>query len=732
MWEQRTLWSFEPVLRELAALARILKRRWWPFATAAAVPVIATAIYVLKAPDRYEATARVIIGRDESALEFGPAFIPRSNELKNQLEMMESHEVVAKAVTAGRRLYPPHPPGADEIKAALKVKALQDTDIIEITTEAGSGERAAALANLVADAYIDAHLRDKRKSAAREKEFVEGQLVSYERRLKTSEQKLEDYKRAAGVASLEAETTELIKSEAGFVGELEKTRVDLAVAESTRTYYERELRATEERLLAEAAAVSSPVARQLQEKLITLEYRYANLILKGYDPGHRELVALAAEIDLAKQKLGEAAAGIAGEEHNVNLFAKMEQLVQELDAARAEAAALRTRERELADTVAFTETHLAALPEKESTLARLVREKDADESIYMLLLEKREEARIAEASEVGTARVFSWAVAPDKPFAPRRKQSLLLGILSGLLLGVAAVAIVEYFDRTVKSPAAAQQVVGAAVLGIIPRVGRGSRYQYPSPKTGKTRPAIQPARIVVEAPKSPPAEAFRRLYAQLAHLFANDGAGEGVVLGVTSSRAQEGKSTVAFNLAVNFAQLGTRTVLIDADLDHSTIAKFAGLTGGSGVANFLRGEESWDGVVNWSEVEGLAIVTAGTNPSAPPALLASYRFETLATAARQGFGVTIIDVPPVFPVADVALVARTIKKFLLVIRAGVVGYQELDSAVRTLKQVGGEILGVVLNCAELGETYGYGYGYGGYYYRYGYGRVEKPDTPAGD
>jgi tyrosine-protein kinase Etk/Wzc len=717
-WEHRTFWSFEPLTREVARLGRVFGRRRWPFAVAAVVPIVASALYVVRAPDRYAATARVIVSEEEAALPFGGAYKPRSSELENQLQMIQSHEVIGSAAAAGRRLYPDDPPSEEEIAKVLHAEALSDSDIIEIKTEGYSAERAAALANLVADAYIEAHLRDRRKSASQEKEFVEKQLTLYERRLRASEEALEAYKRAAGVVSLPTETTELVRAAAAFAGEFERAGVELAVARAAETYYEEELREAEHRLRADAAAVSSPVARQLQEKLIKLEYRYANLVLKGYGADHPELQALAEEIEVAKRKLADAAAGAAGEDANVNLFARVEDLSSRLDEARASVAALETREREMAGAVAASEYRLTALPEAEFTLGRLTREKEANENIYMLLLEKREEARITEASEVGRARVFSRAVPPERSFAPRRKQSLFLGVLTGLLLGTAAVALVEYFDRAVKSPAAAQQAAGAVVLAVIPRIGRHSRARRF--RRGEAGNGVHPARIVAAAPKSPAAEAFRQLYAQLSHTFANNGS-EPVVFGVTSSRAREGKSTIASNVAINFAQLGTPTVLIDADLERLTMGRVAGISERPGLADFLRDEVTWEEIINRSEFDRLALISAGTDTSTTPALLASPRFPRLIARAREEFGVTVVDVPPVFPVADVALVARVIRKFLFLIRAGVVGHQELERAVRTLKQVGGDVIGLVLNCAEYAETYGYGYYR---YYRYGYGSSE--------
>ena len=130
-----------------------------------------------------------------------------------------------------------------------------------------------------------------------------------------------------------------------------------------------------------------------------------------------------------------------------------------------------------------------------------------------------------------------------------------------------------------------------------------------------------------------------------------------------------------FHLELNFAQFGTPTLLVDADLERSTTSKTAGVSGRPGVADFLRGEVPWDVIVNRPGIEGLAVIGAGTRSSHPPTLLASPRLETLVETARRAFSLTIIDVPPVFPIADVALVAGEIRKFLLIVRAGVISHQ---------------------------------------------------------
>ncbi len=716
--------SFGPLVHGAGRGAATVYRRRWAFVAATALPIVATLAYVIHAPDRYAGTARLIVGKEAepATLAFTAALASNSLEVENQLEMIKSPEVARRAAARGRERYAEGPPTEDEVTEALTVKPVKGSDIIEIRAEAASAARAAALANLVADAYLEVHLRDRRKSVASSRRFIEKQVDAYEKRLRASETALEEYKRTTGVASLPAETTELVGAEAGFNKELAATRIDLAVAKRKQSYLEEEIRDTQSRLLAEATDVSSPVARQLQDKLITLEYRYANLILKGYEPSHPELVALLQEIALAKGRLAEAAAAVAGGAPDLNLFAKLESAAQELDAVRGEVAALKTRERELAGAAGTAASRLAALPAKESHLARLTREKEADEKIYMMLLEKREEARIAEASEVGLARVFSRAVPPPAPFAPRRKQSLLLGILTGLLCGAAAVSLLEYLDRTVKHAAVAREVVGAAVLGVIPTFSRRSSAAYKHKRFARASRDETTAPVVVRAPKSPPAEAFRTLYAQLSHLLAGNGSRDNVAFAITSARPQEGKSTVAANVAAEFAAFGTTTLLVDADFERPTLANIFGADASPGLADFLYGETTWEDIITRTAVPNLRLITAGGRRARPSALLATSAFGDVVARAREEFALTVVDVPPVFPVADVALVAPTVRKFLLVVRAGAVGPAELDRAAKTVRQVGGEILGVVLNGAERSDTYGYGY------YRYYYERARREES----
>lgn len=711
-------WSLQPVKYELYRLGKFLWRRRAAFLIGASVPLMITLAYVAFAPDRYLGKAKVIVSIPpaDTGLDLTGRWTLTSHELENQLELVKSHEVLSEATAAGRRLLPNDPPSESELARALKVKPVKGTDIIEVAVEARSAHRAAALANLVADAYMLAHVRDRRKSATTAKEFIEDQLAIYEKRLAASEKALEDYKKRTGLRALPLEAEEMVKAEAAFERELATARVELAVAQERRAYLEKELRDTRARLLDEAPVVSSPVARELQEKLVALEVRYASLALKGYSANHAELVALAEEIEQTRRKLTEEVAAAAAHDTFLNPFEKIEKVAKELDAARADEAALAEKERRLSEAVAATSARLADLPGKELALARLQREAETNESIYKILLEKREEARIAEASEVGVARIFSRATPPTRPFAPRRLQSILLGLIMAFSVGSMAAGLVNYFDRSVRSVAIVKEVTQAPVVGIIPAFDQASAGRGRHRDRGASDKPVVP--LVVAAPKSPPAEAFRSLYAQLTHIWNTNGAGP-IAFGVTSARAQEGKSTLVSNLGVIFAEFGHPTLLIDADLERAAVTRYFRLEGSPGVRDFVIGKAQWEDVVRPLDINGMKVLPAGRDAESVPGILASANFGKLLERAKEEHYCVIVDVPPVFPVADVPLVAPKIKKFLFVVRSGVTTPQELERGVHIVSQVGGEIVGVILNAADVAETYGYSYYHYNYYYRDG-------------
>ena len=279
------------------------------------------------------------------------------------------------------------------------------------------------------------------------------------------------------------------------------------------------------------------------------------------------------------------------------------------------------------------------------------------------------------------------------PVSPRKTLNIGLGVLLGLALGLAAAILREVLDNTVRSPQVLRTMSEAPVLGVI-AADRGS----------KKSPLI-----VDNHARSVRAEAFRQLRTNLQFIDAARPVG---VLVVTSSIANEGKSTTAINLAVSFSDSGRRVLLIEADLRRPRVAEYLDLEGAVGLTNVLVGQAAIDDVLQPWGRGGLTVLPSGTIPPNPSELMGSPLMAELIIQLRKSFDMIIIDTPPVLPVTDAAVASRLVDGVVLVVRYGKTTRNQVSTALRSLTAVDARVLGTVLTMspvkgAEAYSAYGY-------------------------
>jgi len=315
----------------------------------------------------------------------------------------------------------------------------------------------------------------------------------------------------------------------------------------------------------------------------------------------------------------------------------------------------------------------------------------------------------------GGVEVISEAGVPSEPYFPQPRKDTLVGLSIGLLLGLAVAFTREHLlDRIVGDDQLEAALPGDPVLGILPHIDDFE---------GETVPLL----IRSEAPDLLGAEAYRSLAASIefAHL------GKPVtVIHVTSALASEGKSTTAANLATAFAESGTKTLILDADLRRPTLHRYFATDNDQGLSAILAGRctvaEAVQPVV---ACPGLHVLSPGPLPPNPTRLLYARRTEDLFDELRAGFDVVIIDSPPVLPVADALILAQFADLVLLVARSEVTRRRMLRRARKALSRVESHQVAAALNgmaaSGPLAYTYGYGQGYG-------YGQEQRRrDRPAG-
>lgn len=223
--------------------------------------------------------------------------------------------------------------------------------------------------------------------------------------------------------------------------------------------------------------------------------------------------------------------------------------------------------------------------------------------------------------------------------------------------------------------------------------------------------------IVQDNPKSPVSEAYRTLRTNIQ--FSNFDDKLSTIL-ITSSGPAEGKSTTSSNLALTLAETGSKVLLIDCDLRKPSIHKKFNISNNRGLSNLLIGQYKFADVAQ-KYSDNLCILTSGTIPPNPSEMLSSKKMKLFLEEAKAKFNYIILDTPPVIAVTDAQILSTMADGVLLVIASGQAEIAAAQKSKELLERVNANILGVVLNKAEVHKNKNYGY----YHYYYGEDGTKK-------
>ena len=553
------------------------------------------------------------------------------------------------------------------------------TNIIKVTYSNIDPVLSRDVVNTLVQAYLDQTLSFKTEEASRTVTFVEDQLKGTRDELDLSEKNLQTYKSASGVVKLDTEAEELVKK----LSEIERDR---AAVNLQRKQVEFALAALQEarrkgQVYTPAVFKDDPLIGSMAARLTELEVQKRALVSENTE-SHPQVRAVQSQIDQLQKKLQSTY-----ETSQLNL-AKQETSIQQ--------------------QLLQYEVKMRTLPAAERDLARLMRLSKVNADIYMFLLQKHEEARIAKASTISNIKVVDPAITPDIPVKPQKRKNLLLGLLVGLMFGVGAAFFMDYLDDTIKDEEEAKRALGWPLLAMIPAIESSAE--------GGQSPTRASRLVVLDKPKSPVAEAFRGL--RTAIHFSSLKRDTKVVM-ITSSFPGEGKSTIAANLALTFAQAGNRVILVDCDLRRPSMNTIFEQARTPGVTEVLAGDVPLADALHSTDIENIYLLTAGTIPPNPAELLCSDRMRDLLAGLREAYDIVIIDAPPVIPVTDAPLLTAFTDMVVVVLESGRIPAKAAQRMKELLQTVQAPVAGFVLNdrTALFSDTYGY---YGKGYYGKGY------------
>ncbi len=368
-----------------------------------------------------------------------------------------------------------------------------------------------------------------------------------------------------------------------------------------------------------------------------------------------------------------------------------------------------------------------AMSEKMIQYNILKREAEANKSLYDSLQTKLKEAEISSGLKSSNIRIVDPAMIPSTPARPAKARNITLAFFVGLVGGIGLALLREYLDNTIKTPDDVESLARLPSLAVVPAFGEEASS---AKRTGHLRPGSNNGHekrielVAQHLPKSQMSEAFRALRTAL--LLSQPDHPPQVIL-VTSALPREGKTTAAANLAVTLAQLGDKTVLVDADLRKPGVGRLLNLGTGkyAGLSSYLAGVSSLDLVtVPHPAIPNLAAIPTGPLPPNPADLLSSHKLSEAIAELRTKFKFIVIDSPPIMAATDAVILSVQTDGVLLVVRSGETPKEAFTRTRDLLTSVKARLLGVVLNAVDSSAP-DYYYSYRYYPYSYGYGPQES-------
>lgn len=362
---------------------------------------------------------------------------------------------------------------------------------------------------------------------------------------------------------------------------------------------------------------------------------------------------------------------------------------------------------------------MASSSGQEMDLLSIERQQQVKQSLYLYLLQKREENDIAALMNVGNTRVIVTPNGSTHPSSPNTLLVLAAALILGAFLPMGILVLAHSLDCTVRSREDINRL-SVSFLAEIPLMPGARRWRalLPALRRKKFQKASGTGIVVEKGKRDVMNEAFRMMRTNLD--FMTGQKDDTKVILFSSFNPGSGKTFVSMNLAASLAIKGTRIALLDLDLRKGTMSKTLKLKG-EGISMYLSGNESSIDRVTVKFAENLDVIPAGILPPNPSELLVSDRFAELVLQLRRKYDYVFLDCPPVDIVADTSIIARMADMTIFVMRAGLMDKRALPMVDEVAKGGLYPRMSVVLNgVAQKEGRYGYGrYGYGyGYKYEY--------------
>ncbi len=603
---------------------------------------------------------------------------------------------------------------------SLNVYYTRGTNIINIAVSSQHPYEASLIANTVAEVYKK---RDKEWSSndyTSLKLFLSSRLRDKELEIVEIEKKIELYKKENKIYDIDGNVAHLVNNLTTLETEYNSNTLEINLIESQKEYLTNELSGLEKGLVSQ---MLSSINAQLSALRYEVNDKEAELIRNStvYGRNHEAVLNVQQNLNTLKDQLEtKTNEMIASGLSIIDPLEYRQEIISKLLNYETQFHQLNTKANQIKLLIKKYQNEIQDLPEKQSVLGNLDREKRVLSNTYAFIRQKMEEARVSVASEPGKVRIINRAEASYKTISPDIPRNLFFALIFGILIGFSISISFEYFDNTIRSVEFMERKK-LPVLAIIPSIGVDfskniiNKFTFRQKDRNISNENLERRLITHELPTSPISEAYRGLRTSLMYTIKGS---QGSIM-ISSPGPGEGKTTTIINLAITYANLGKKTVLIDGDLRKPVLNKIFDGKNKIGLTNYLSGtEDEVDNIINNSDIKNLDIIYNGAIPPNPSELLGSDLMADLVDDLKNRYDVVLFDAPPILAVTDSVVLSKFTDQFLLVVRFGSTNKDSIDLSLNTLNQVGLKLTGVVFNDLNNKNSYyskNY-YSYQEYYY----------------
>ena len=653
---------------------------------------VTTTVVTFFIPKTYMSLSRISIEKDTSDIApllgmqsgptaFDPYFIQTEFE-KIQSQMVLDKVVIKCSLTEEWKL-PDDIMARKRLKKAIDVRQFRNTSIIELRAYDRDKNLAQQIAQSLAEEYQTHRTDAQQKRVQKGIDVLEDELEGYKEEIGDMQAGVDKLRVDLGISDAAGdESYSIIEPE--IVRRYESGLIDARALHTSMSTLLDGLKLQSLEELRDSISTAYPDA-QLDVLIRELHTGQQTLANQSIDLGelHPRIKGLKKVVATLEQQIDDRIQGVlAGLELKVrSAFAQVEQLQRDVTDAKKRESDMRKKGRNYFDAKRALSNKTRI---RDTILFRVMQEK------VDLALPKESTVEITDEAEV-----------PKTAIRPNIPLNIALGVVVGLILGVGLAFFIEYLDTSVKTIDDVERALGAAVLGVIPQ-NVGS--------------------LLDEGDESPHAEAYRVLRTNI--LFAGRKDESQTTFSVVSGGAGEGKTTTMFNLAVVFAQMGDRILIVDSDLRRPSMHRYMNVSNNIGLTNYLLGQVTIDEVIQTTELPSLHFIPSGKLPSSSMGILSSAKMKEFVTEMKSRYDYVFLDAPPIMGVSDASVLASMVDMCVLVVQYRKYPQMMTQRAKEMVTKVGGELVGVVLNNINISQD-SYYYYYSGYYYDYYYKSREK-------